>query len=353
MANTPNFAIPMPDPAADVDEEFYRLQQAWAIVDLALWNLTQALDGKAPALHEHAIGQITGLLEALAGKMDASATFVLDDLTDVSGATAAAIGYVLVKAANGQWQPSSAIAALGAHQHATGDIVGLTAAINAATANKAPLASPTFTGTPTAPTAAPGDSDTTIATTAFVTAAINVIKGGVAAAFDTLSEIATELGLKAAKAVTITGGGLVTGGGDLSANRALTVTKSSNAQAKAGTDDTTAMTPVRTKDAVDALEAVVAFVDFNGTGTPAIRASKGVSSITDNGTGDYTVNLSPAMPNANYAVLFGGGYTNQSCWFSLNRQETTSVKSTTAVRVAATINGAYVDAEYYSVAILR
>jgi hypothetical protein len=45
-----------------------------------------------------------------------------------------------------------------------------------------------------------------------------------------------------------------------------------------------------------------AWVNFNGTGTVAIRASGNVSSITDNGTGDYTVNFSTAMPDANYAV---------------------------------------------------
>jgi hypothetical protein len=45
-----------------------------------------------------------------------------------------------------------------------------------------------------------------------------------------------------------------------------------------------------------------AWVNFNGTGTVAIRASGNVSSITDNGTGDYTVNFTNAMPDANYAV---------------------------------------------------
>jgi hypothetical protein len=50
-----------------------------------------------------------------------------------------------------------------------------------------------------------------------------------------------------------------------------------------------------------------AWVNFNGTGTVAIRASGNVSSITDNGTGDYTVNFTTAMPDANYSVCFGAG----------------------------------------------
>jgi uncharacterized protein (AIM24 family) len=45
-----------------------------------------------------------------------------------------------------------------------------------------------------------------------------------------------------------------------------------------------------------------AWVNFNGTGTVAIRASGNVSSITDNGTGDYTVNFTTAMSDANYSV---------------------------------------------------
>ena len=49
-----------------------------------------------------------------------------------------------------------------------------------------------------------------------------------------------------------------------------------------------------------------AWVNFNGTGTPAIRASGNVSSITDNNTGDYTVNFTSNLPDADYAVTFGG-----------------------------------------------
>ena len=53
-----------------------------------------------------------------------------------------------------------------------------------------------------------------------------------------------------------------------------------------------------------------AWVNFNGTGTVAIRASGNVSSITDNGTGDYTVNFTTAMPDANYSVALCGTSTN-------------------------------------------
>lgn len=49
-----------------------------------------------------------------------------------------------------------------------------------------------------------------------------------------------------------------------------------------------------------------AWVNFNGQGTVAIRAAGNVSSITDNGTGDYTVNFTNAMTDADFAVAFGG-----------------------------------------------
>jgi len=49
-----------------------------------------------------------------------------------------------------------------------------------------------------------------------------------------------------------------------------------------------------------------AWVNFNGVGTVAIRGSGNVSSITDNGVGDYTVNFTTAMPDANYVYNING-----------------------------------------------
>jgi len=50
-----------------------------------------------------------------------------------------------------------------------------------------------------------------------------------------------------------------------------------------------------------------AWVNFNGTDTVAIRASYNVSSVTDNGVGDHTVNFTTAMPNADYAIAGAAG----------------------------------------------
>lgn len=73
-----------------------------------------------------------------------------------------------------------------------------------------------------------------------------------------------------------------------------------------------------------------AWVNFNGTGTVAIRASGNVSSITDNGTGDYTVNFTVAMPDANYDVSGSCSWVT-SGWGNLFMLDTI-LMSTTAVR---------------------
>lgn len=56
-----------------------------------------------------------------------------------------------------------------------------------------------------------------------------------------------------------------------------------------------------------------AWVNFNGTGTVSIRESGNVSSITDNGTGDYTINFTTAMPDANYSWCFSTNNERQIC----------------------------------------
>lgn len=50
-----------------------------------------------------------------------------------------------------------------------------------------------------------------------------------------------------------------------------------------------------------------AWANVNGTGTVSIRADGNVSSITDNGTGSYTLNFQNALADANYSVVGMGG----------------------------------------------
>ena len=74
-----------------------------------------------------------------------------------------------------------------------------------------------------------------------------------------------------------------------------------------------------------------AWVNFNGTGTVAIRDSFNVSSITDNGTGDYTVNFTTAMPNANYSVVGSASGTAFGIIFA--PADLSTARTTSAARV--------------------
>jgi hypothetical protein len=78
-----------------------------------------------------------------------------------------------------------------------------------------------------------------------------------------------------------------------------------------------------------------AWVNFNGSSIVAIRGSGNVTSITDNGTGDYTINFTTAMPDANYAVMSNGAEVNTSGLGSIGLRLPTS-PTTTTVRVGAT-----------------
>jgi len=73
-----------------------------------------------------------------------------------------------------------------------------------------------------------------------------------------------------------------------------------------------------------------AWVNFNGTGTVAIRASGNVSSITDNGTGDYSANLTTALPDTNAACVASFA---QNASGSYINEASTSVSSTSAISV--------------------
>jgi len=95
-----------------------------------------------------------------------------------------------------------------------------------------------------------------------------------------------------------------------------------------------------------------AWVNFDGTGTPSIRASGNVSSITDVATGRYTVNFTTAMSDANHCVNVTQGIDGDS---TINR--TTAVYAYDASSVSFTIKGATtassLDSDLINVAIFR
>lgn len=97
--------------------------------------------------------------------------------------------------------------------------------------------------------------------------------------------------------------------------------------------------------------AARAWVNFNGTGTVAIRASGNVSSITDNGTGDYTVNFTTAMPDANYSAQFNGGFNFVGSYGRF--VEIYGVPTVSAVRCLANINSAVTDLPIITCSVFR
>jgi hypothetical protein len=103
-----------------------------------------------------------------------------------------------------------------------------------------------------------------------------------------------------------------------------------------------------------------AWVNFNGTtvSPSTIRASYNVGSVTKNGTGDYTLNFTNAMSDANYAaVVTTSAYTSGSVYgkfanivgtFSGNTAPTT-----TTLRVTSAYTSGLSDETYYCAAIFR
>lgn len=97
-----------------------------------------------------------------------------------------------------------------------------------------------------------------------------------------------------------------------------------------------------------------AWVNFNGTGTVAIRASGNVTSITDNGTGDYTVNFTTAMPDANYAAATQGNNLNSlGAWGYTAFERGVRAAGSYRIQGASTNNYTATDLEITTVSIFR
>jgi hypothetical protein len=160
------------------------------------------------------------------------------------------------------------------------------------------LSSPTLTGTPVAPTASVNTNTTQVATTAFVVA-----------------QIADDAPTKSGTGATGSWGIDITG-------NAATATKLSSTSGSAPS------------------YSARAWVNFDGTGTVAIRSSGNVSSITDNGAGDYTVNFSTAMPDADYAYsLSKSGNANTGKTIGQGGASAQFSPTTSEIRVYASLNG--------------
>jgi hypothetical protein len=134
----------------------------------------------------------------------------------------------------------------------------------------------------------------------------------------------------------------------------------SSAENAAGTIENKAVDPLGIREAFNAtgtapVYACRAWVNFNGTGTVAIRASGNVSSITDNAVGDYTVNFTTALPGANYAVSVSGATSNGTFAqvTSVNAGSEPTLQSTTQLRITYLTGTAGIDCATMYVSIFR
>jgi hypothetical protein len=97
-----------------------------------------------------------------------------------------------------------------------------------------------------------------------------------------------------------------------------------------------------------------AWVNFNGTGTPAIRASFNVSSITDNGTGDYTINFTTAFADANYTITGSSGGQNSTSNGAVYLADQATARTTNLFRIyLISVAGSLVDTPQINIAIFR
>lgn len=247
--------------------------------------------------------------------------------------------------------------------------------ISIAVATKADTASPTFTGTTTISTLA-------VTGTSALTGVATLTSQPILSSLTASKPVFTD----ASKGLVSTGTlGADQGGTGVANNAAMTVTGSGNfaytrtltgvtnvtlpttgtLATLAGSEtftNKTLTTPninsaqVPTVSGTAPLYMARAWVNFNGTGTVAIRGSGNVSSITDNGVGEYTVNLTNAMSDANCAPTATG--MRYAASVSRAGNVYANMSSSSAIRVFTgyedTFSGAIpTDLEYVQIAVFR
>lgn len=240
-------------------------------------------------------------------------------------------------------------------------------AIATAISSKADAESPTFTGTPVAPTAAPGTNTTQLATTAFVKTAVDnfvVTSSDIQNDAITTAKIAND----AVTTDKIADNAVTTAN---IVNDAITTDKIINDAVTSNKIINGAITPSKLSGGQTGsapIYGIRAWANWDGTkdSTGAsstantnrlLRASGNISSVLRNGTGDYTVTFTTAMPDVNFAVHLTGkrisGDTADVAVF-VSSSDVDSVSSV-RVRSFASNNGGFnaVDYEKLYITVIR
>jgi len=185
-----------------------------------------------------------------------------------------------------------------------------------------------------------------------------VAQGGTGAATLAANNVLLGNGTSAVQAVApgTSGNVLTSNGTTWESGPSPSPTIASTAEAQAGTNNTNFITPLRMREGFNAsgsapVYACRAWVNFDGT-NGSIRASGNVSSVTRNGTGDYTVNFTTAMPDANYAFI--GQSSHNSSSTTMVVQSDTTLPTTSAVRFFVMNAGASLqDRTFVNISVFR
>ena len=155
-------------------------------------------------------------------------------------------------------------------------------------------------------------------------------------------------------------------GGALEGLEIVETPQATQGEAEAGTATEVYMDPLRTKQAIDVqvpalmnrtgtlpMYPIAAWLNMNGTGTISIRASGGIASITDLGTGSYRLDFDFTMPDTNYAIICSGMRVGDGT----DRHVTpdTSGKTTTSCQIksGSSASNSSIDLDDIYVAIVR
>jgi len=176
----------------------------------------------------------------------------------------------------------------------------------------------------------------------------NSTNGGTAISTDTSGTLNIVTGSgSGANAITIDASQVVTMPGTLAVTGAQTI------------GGNLTVTGSITGGSISVANSLRAWVNFNGTGTVSIRASGNVTSITDNGTGDYTVNFTTAMPDANYSPAFSTKYRDSvgslgAVWAEItDKVGIASAMTTTSLRITTASSSTIYDIPVVGVSIFR
>jgi len=232
----------------------------------------------------------------------------------------------------------------------------------------APTASPTFSGTVTIPS---GASISGYLTTAAGNAAYYPLTGNPSGFLTSapVTSVAGKTGIVTLVAADVSGAVTTAAANTYPAGAKQTVSHSSttagfNIAPVAGNPTTLANGDIWLNSTTNALNAragganhqlntVKAWVNFNGQGTVAIRSSFNVSSITDNGVGEYTVNLTTALSDINYVPIVATNDDNVNATYGYEKGTAGQYRTTTAFRLYIFGSPNLRDASGVYVAIIR